>query len=220
MSPSRTLAALLLATALGCSGRVPLTEETRRSVRTVSIVAPVPAAGTLSGNLPGVSVESPGAVWYSSYLTAPVGVVCDLFHLSETGERRADAFAYRMEESGVDVGRIVHTGFRKKLLATELFRVSDASDVDARFQLDVRYGLDDGWGVRGSWKVSLDVEGSLVDRQGEVLWRSSASISSADERVPELLDPFRRPDLLARAYARAANLVTRALLRDLCQRRG
>ncbi len=60
-----------------------------------------------------------------------------------------------------------------------------------------------------------DEIGELLDKQGNVLWKRSADISSNDERLPEFPYPFRRPDRLRNAFVKAARIATAELAQHL-----
>ena len=83
----------------------------RSTCCTVSVSPDVPELGTFSGDLPGVYIPQRSAIWYSLYLTAPVGMVIDLIDWSETKARKSAAIAWRMDDSKVKIGSIVRDEF-------------------------------------------------------------------------------------------------------------
>ncbi len=213
VTPSPLVLAALV-TLSGCSG-VDLADETRKSLRTVSVHRDIEVSGSFSGKLPGVDLTTRGTMWYSGWITAPVGAYFDVVDWSENHNRWAKAFSRRMRAADVEVGDLVREQFFRELSEADVFGSVVEWGGDAVFSLKVDYGLADGWGARGSWKPWLEVEGVLVDADGRVLWRESTSIASIDDRLPELFRPFKSPRKLRTAYRVAAKILAAELIEDL-----
>ncbi|MBN1444120.1 MAG: hypothetical protein JXA90_15525 [Planctomycetes bacterium] len=209
------LAALLLAS--GC-GSVPLDDEARTRIAAASVAIDISERGSYTGDIPGIPYSTRGAVWYSTYFTAPVGMVIDLIDYSDNQAYRRTALECRMRDADIPVGSMVASDLARRLLERGIVRHvarDEAETAAIRFRLAVEYGLDDGMGLRGSWKPWLDVEASLVDETGRVLWSHEASKSCGDHGVAEFLDPFWDPARLRGSYASQARAVVAELVRHL-----
>jgi hypothetical protein len=206
------LAAAVLVPA--CS-TVELSEESRQAIRQVRVSAEVPEVASVSGRLPEVSGDTRGSVWFSSLLTAPVGVVFEVIDREENAARETRIFRKFLRDAEIDVPVMVRNRFLKHLAAAKLFDSIYADPGDATFKLRVEHGLADGLGLRGTWRPWVRVEGVLVDNGGEVLWQFEAEVD--DGRVPELEHPAREAAYLRKAYAVAVDLATAALVEHLAQ---
>ncbi len=214
------LCALAASTAFaGCSSVVPFSEESRRWVRSVTIRADGPVEASYQGRLPGLYNDTRGSVWYSSVLTAPVGVAYDLIDWGENQERRSESFQHRLHKLDVDVPAMVRLEFTRHVEGSRMFDSVRNGEGDASFDLDIRYGLTDTMGLRGGWKPWLVVEGKLIDREGTVLWRQEAEVSAYDERIPEVDRPLGQPKYLGCAFRNAAKMVAAKLVRHLMTER-
>jgi len=211
MGRKTALAALVLSLA-GCH-TVELSKDARARIASVQVGATIEEHGSYAGALPQAGVESRGAAWYVTWLTAPIGVVLDLVFWSEHAAAKEVAFEGLMRENGVSVADIVRSTLTEQLAGDAGFRIVP-SGADAELRIAIDYGLSDGMGARGSWKPWLEVSGVLVGPGEELLWRRRARISSYDDRLPELQQPF-DPERLRGAFRRAARLVTRELVGSL-----
>jgi hypothetical protein len=200
--------------ALGCE-TIPLSAESRAELRSVRVSTKVPERWTYSGHLPELEVETRSAMWYGSWITAPVGVIYDLIDWPENERRRRVAFAARLREADVSVPRLVRERLVRGLERRRVFEAIVDADGDATLALEVEHGLDDGLGVRGSWKPWVEVVAELTGENGEVFWRCRASISASDERTGELAEPFRDGRRLESVYDGAVDIVVAELLDHL-----
>lgn len=213
----KTVVFAVLAASLPACRSVELSETSRRSIRTVNVSNEVAEQGSFSGSLPGINTATRGTVWYSTWITAPVGIVYDLIDWSVNKRRRAVAIERKMRDAGAPVGELVRGEFLRGVEGTGVFDPVMRGSADARFVLTVEYGLSDGLGLRGTWKPWLEVEGTLLDQEGNVHWRKRASVSSRDERLPEFFEPFRKPARLRSAFTRAARIVVADLMEHLAE---
>ena len=198
----------------GCSS-VRLADDAREKIRTIHVSPEIVEEGSYSGSLRGVDVPSRGAAWYSLWFTAPVGMMTDLICWSENEANRRRSFVSRMRKAEVFVGDVVRNTVEASLRRGMVFASVVDRGGDAELRLAVEYGIDDGMGLRGTWKPWLEIEGTLVAADGDVLWRRAAAVGADDPRLPEFHDPFRRPDRLRAAYTKAARIISRALIADL-----
>ena len=203
---------------VGCGGTqvVPFSPEARARVRNVTVSQAISAEGTFSGSLPGIDFSSGGAAFYGTFITAPIGMVWDLFVWNEDKQRRSDLFESRLEGLEVDVPALARQEFVRHVEGAHLFDSVRNDRGEAEFRLEIEYGLSDGWGFDNLWKPWLRVEGSLVDATGAVLWRDATEVKTGDERVPSLdHHPLRKPEHLRKAYRRAARVAARELIESL-----
>ena len=198
----------------GCSS-VELSDEARQAIRTVSIEDIQVAHASYKGHMPELDVRSRGQFWYALWVTAPIGVLVDLYDWPAHNRRRADAFQHALERAGVSVDKIVREEFATAVVNEGPFAQLLNWGADAKFQLALSYGLDDAMGTRGTWKPYVELEGTLVDQDGNVLWRQTANVTDGDERTTELERPLSDGARLARAYRQAARLVASDLMDHL-----
>ena len=195
----------------GCH-TVRLSDSTRNSIHVVSVSERVVEEGSFSGAL--IDLPTRGEMYYVFWFTIPVGLIYDLVDWSENARRRSAALAQQMRQADVRVGDIMRQQFISRLSKEEVFESVLESGGDARFRLEVEYGLADRMGLRG-WKPWIEVEGTLLDSEGEVLWRKSEKISDGDPNLPEFVWPFSKPERLRRAYAKAARMAAVRLVEHL-----
>jgi hypothetical protein len=203
---------VVLVLASGCSN-IRLSEDARHSIRHVSVDPQILETVDASSELP-VRVESKGLPFYTPWLIAPLGIAIDLIFWKENEERRSLAFLHRLKNAEIDVAGIVRGEFQKTLAKSRVFPIRQ-KEADAEFRLAVEHALKSSWALHGSWKPSMAITGSLVDREGNVLWRYSADIGSGDAIIPQIDHPFQKPERTRSCYRIAARLVTKALLEHL-----
>ena len=203
------LPAVLLVT--GCR-TVHLSDASRDWIHVVSVGEHVVEEGSFSGSL--IDLPTRGEMYYLFWFTIPIGVIYDLIDSSENARRRSEALAQQMRQADVHVGDIMRRQFMSRLSKEEVFDAVLESGGDARFRLEVEYGLADRMGLRG-WKPWVEVEVTLLDLEGEVLWRKAEKISDGDPNLPEFVWPFSKPERLRRAYAKAARMAAARLVEHL-----
>ena len=172
-------------------------------------------SGSISGNLPEIQSDSRGAKWFGTWITIPVGVFFELFDYSDNQKNARNAFAAFLEDSEIDLSRMVRNKFIRHLAGSRVFDSIYAEPGEAHFKLEVEHGISDGFGLRGAWKPWLTVVGTLESPDGEVLWRYEAEVTEGDARVPEVQSPTTQQDYLRRAYAIAVDKVTEELVEHL-----
>jgi len=199
-----------------CSGTVEFSPEARQRLRAVSVSKDVGAEGSLSGSLPELAVDTRGSVWFSSLVTAPVGVVFEVVDWSGNRKHSAERFEEFLEDSGVDVATLARNEFLRGLANAHLFDSIYADPGQATFRLSVEHGLSDGLGWRGSWKPWVTIVATLAEGlDGRTLWRYESSVDAADPRVPEVEFPTRQAAFLRKSYAKAVELATEELITHL-----
>jgi hypothetical protein len=201
----------------GCSNTVELTRESRHEIRNVHVRTQVPEQASISGHLAEIDSDTRGSVWFSSLITMPVGVVYEVMDWSDNKKQTSDRIQSFLAESGVDMPQVVRNKFLRHLANAKVFESVYADSSHATFELEIEHGLSDGLGWRGGWKPWITAVGSLVDRDGSVVWRYEATISEHDARVPQVEYPARQEKFLRRAYATAADLVAKELVDHLVQ---
>lgn len=213
-SPHLLLPSLLLPVLLFVAGcrTVRLSDVSRDSVHVVSVGERVVEEGSFSGSL--INLPTRGELYYVFWFTLPIGVIYDLVDWSENVRRRSEALARQMRRVDIRIGDIMRNQFMSRLTEEEMFDTVVDSGGDARFRLEVQYGLSDRMGLRG-WKPWLEVEGTLLDPEGEVLWRRVEKVSDGDPNLPEFVWPFSKPERLRRAYAKAARMAAARLVEHL-----
>jgi len=211
---STTVLALVLIAA-GCSSTIELSPENRQQIRLVHVSKDVPEQASISGHLAEIHTATRGGLWFSSLLTAPVGIVLAVLDWSDDEEQSSIRFRSFLEKSDVDVPHLARSRFLRHVANAKVFDSIYTEPGQGTFELQIEHGLSNGLGWRGSWKPWVTAVGSLVDREGKVVWRHQATISEHDARVPEVSHPARQEKFLQRAYARAVDLVTQELVDHL-----
>lgn len=204
----------------GCH-TVHLSPEKRITIKSVSISPEVKGEDRIDymgPALEGYEPFNPGFIHFPVlrelmivYSITPIG----LWTISRAYGRMEDALTERMQKAGVDVGEIVRGSFQARLKKSKLFPEIVSAGADATLHLWVKCGISNaGGGMSAGSRPWLRVEGSLLDSEGEVLWRRRTKVSTFQERVPayEIERFYVDPELFRDAVARASSIAVGDLL--------
>jgi hypothetical protein len=209
--------------ACGCT-TVPLAEDARRSIRSVSVSAAVEQPETLSyfgPELEGYEPFPPGFLHVPLFreLTllwsvTPIG----LWQTWRAYGRMERALTDRIRGAGIDVGELLRARFLGKLRDAAVFPAVVDAGGDAEFVLAVECGLSTaGGGMEPGVRPWLVVDGRLRDAAGTVLWRKRAKVSTFRDAVPayEIERIYVQPELFRDAVNRAAGIAAAELIAHL-----
>lgn len=215
--PAAIVVVMTLSCAAGC-GSVSLSLDARRQISSVSVKEVVVDSAKFSGSCPDMELPTRSAVWYSFWVTSPIGAVIDLIDWPRNSRRRIALFERKLGQASVDVPAMTQASFVSGLGRAGVFPAvfPPVVDADAEFELSLEHGLTDHMGLSEAWHPWVSVHGVLKRRStGEVLWRQTAKVGSSDERVPAVQYPFRRHDRLRHAYQKAIDAAISVLVQSL-----
>lgn len=206
------LGLLLSFAGLAACGTVTMDAAKRKSIQQVSvskIVAVSPEIyfhGRAQSWFVGAGIGLGGAAGAAVSATAPTTV---------TEKEQIRAF---LSQQQIDVGGIVRAAFVNGLTADPKWspRLHDQSETHFDLKVDM-YGLANKGPLSSDYKPILSVTASLVDKDGNVLWRERDFVANLSSITPEasyaaFLDD---PKWFRDGFSVAANEITRSLLGKL-----
>ncbi len=194
------LLALIGLSVIGCS-TVELSRADRLSIQTVYIKKDVWLeesieydGGTLEGYDPfplllySMPITRELLILYA--LTPP-----GMWQVSQAYDAMSEAFTERMERRGIFVGEIARDRMLNRMKKLKVFPVVELQPAgfqqghldrgEAFLDLKVRAGIDaPRWTLTPGVRPWVEVEGTLTDHEGRVLWRQSGEVSIYDSSVP------------------------------------
>jgi hypothetical protein len=189
----------------GCASTVPLSQESRKSIRSISISETV--------SLPDNMFYHGGGQTLGMLFGAVGGAVA-----GSASQRPADQIRTFMQASNINVDEMVRFAFTDELEKASVFEISDSKSVDAQIELEINmYGLIQVHGYSSRLRPIMAVRGKLIDNNGKVLWIGHGSTPAFTSNLPAhtLAEYSADPELLKKAFLDASRIVALELLSDL-----
>lgn len=206
------LGLLLSLVGLAACGTITMDAAKRNSIQQVSvskIVAVSPEIyfhGRAQSWYEGTGIGLGGAIGAAVSATAPPTVM---------EKEQIRAF---LSQQQIDVGEIVRTAFVKGLTSDPKWspRLRDESETHFDLKVDM-YGLANKNPMSSDYKPVLSVTASLVDKDGNVLWRERDFVANLSSATPgaSYTDFLNDPKWFRDGFSVAANEITRSLLGKL-----
>ena len=191
----------------GCAGGVALSDQTRSSLRRVSIDPNVAKPTTISYRGQRQALE-----------TTVMGPAIGTLAAGFSGRRPAAELVAVMEHANIDLGRLVVEQFEAELKASGSFHEVASEDAEAQFVLAIRlFGFGQAMMSFGGLRPILAVAGTLVARDGSVLWEHSVIVTNIDSRTPSRTHEqyVANPVLIREAFTAAARYAAAELVRHV-----
>lgn len=126
--------------------------------------------------------------------------------------------AQYLSTNDINVGTIVREEFVRQLSYRPDYQGRLSNDAAARFELEVKiYGIAQKHGLSSEYKPLLGVNAKLVSADGKTMWEQYEFVTNLNSSTPgSPYDAyFQSPEAFRTAYAEAARLIVRDLLKTL-----
>ena len=188
----------------GCS--IPITEQARKSIQSVSIDK---------------NVTIPGNISYTGRTRSVPALMGGIVGAVATAVEHASAesaLVAAMQRGQIDVAQIVREQFAAELGKAGIFPSIVPEGGDARVELEVRmFGFGATWAFSTELRPTIGVNATLVRKDGSVVWQRYEYVTSFNGETPKhwIEEYLETPDLIRRGFESVAKLVAAALVDDM-----
>lgn len=202
-----TIVPLLLGLTLltGCISKVALTKPIRESMRSVSIKKDVRLLD---------DIYYYGQEQCAGAAFGLLGAVATLEAAKEPKTRLKAA----MQESQIDLGQIIGEQFATELVEANIFPsiVPEGGDAEVRLEV-LMFGFTLPTCFSGKLKPVVGVMGSLVGKDGTVIWQKLENVSGLNGQTPgNTLDEYlQNPKFIREAFSIAGKIVSDGLVKHM-----
>ncbi len=210
-----------LACACGCYTVTPSSEERSALSRgTIRLLEIEEGDVTYTGKLPPEYEIDGGNSLLGNPYTAPIGILFEIWNYPKLKRQKSDRLRGIFRDIQVDVPELVGEEFTRLAHLKKIFGAlhrEEESPADAELKLEASYGIKGATFTTDEWSPWLTVSGTLVDSDGEVIWRKQEKVElgDGDLRILPFPDPFGSPDRVQAQFREAARIASRWLVEHL-----
>lgn len=189
----------------GCATTLPLSQEAKDSIRSVSISENI--------SLPESMFYHGGGQTLGMLFGAVGGAVTGI-----ATQRPAEQIKAFMKISDINVDDMIKNAFKDNLSQTSAFNILESGASDAHITIEINiYGLIQVHGYSSRLRPIMAIQGEMTDSNGKVLWIGNSSTPAFTSNLPAhtLNEYANNPELLKDAFVEASSLVTSSLIADM-----
>ncbi|ABS76741.1 hypothetical protein CbuD7D7780_08740 [Coxiella burnetii] len=202
----KTLLTMILMLALtGCATYMPLSQQSRTSLRSIAVQKGVQVPKEMYYRGPG---SSAGALFgaLGGLITAAANV------------DPAKKLGYYAESHHVLIAQIVRSSMIDAIKHETRYKLIDSKFADAKLWIKIKtYGFSIPHGFSDMLRPILSVQAKLVNRNGKTIWKKSSWTGLIGSGLPNYSkkDLAHNPDKIRQAWTLAANKVAKQIVQTL-----